>query len=160
MSKKLTLKPRLKDGNGDYTWHDKYILTNAMSVIAKNKTIVQLAPFISVAGKIEIESEKINLGEIRKRKGEEEEEVKYLHLPELSITLNNQEASLFWRELEKLPFESYGSPIQCRKCGSNVINVPNVGALYQMLTDIAKDFGEKITQPDEDSSEENLNELS
>jgi len=146
--KKLILKARMKNGDGDYEWHDKYVLDNALTKITQGKTIMQIAPFISIANKIALKAEEMGLG---KKTYEQDNKQKFhLCLPEFSVILNNQEAKLLWKELEKLPIEDFGVSLQCAKCGNRIPNVPNVGILSQMLFDIAYDLGETLLVPDDD----------
>jgi len=145
MSKTLILKARFLDAQGRPQWHDKFVLGNAISNICKGKDIMKLAPWISVAGKIELAAEAIKLGSMVGEEGDIHQ-----NLPELQVEMRNQEASLLWEELKKLTFESFGTPLVCRKCGGTVENVPNPGTLVLMLADIAEAFGEKMPEGEED----------
>lgn len=142
MTKILILKPRLLDADGVAQWHDRYVLGNALQHITKNLSLDKLGRWISVAGKIAEEAEKANLG--RKDKSGNQ------YLPEITVPIKNSEAEIFWKELIKLPFENFGANIVCRKCGSGIPNPPDVGTLYQMLSDIARAIGEKMPESDDD----------
>jgi hypothetical protein len=146
MSKILVLKPRLKDPDGIYTWHDKYILGNALANIAKGKDLMKLSTWISVAGKIEAVAVEKELG--IKLDGDTQ------NLIDIQVKIKNQEASLLWKELISLPFDSFGSPLVCKKCGGGVSNVPDVGTLYQMLHDIADCLGEKMPEGEDDDKDD------
>lgn len=151
MSKTLVLKPRLKAPDGEYTWHDKYVLGNAINAIAKGKDLMKMSPWISAAGKIEMAAEEAELG--KQIDGEKQDDggiVMRQYMPEIRVELRNQEATLLWKELSKLTWDNYGSPLVCRKCGNSIPNVPNAGTLYQMLADIANCLGEKMPEGEED----------
>jgi len=151
MSKTLILKPRLPDARGNYAWHDKYVLGNALNAIAKGKDLMKMAMWIGAAGKIEASAEEFELGKTIKDDPREDGEILVRqNMPELQVEIKNQEAHLLWKELSKLPWDSFGSPLVCRRCGDPVSNVPNVGTLYQMLADIAECLGEKMPEGEED----------
>lgn len=151
MSKTLILKPRLMMPGGQYAWHDKFVIGNALQHIAKGLSLMKLAPWISLAGKIEEMSEDAGLGRMSSRTTNVEgEDETYQDLFPISVEIKNSEARLFWEKLKDLPFDSFGSPLVCKKCGGAVTNVPNVGTLVQMLADIADCLGEKMPEAEED----------
>lgn len=131
MTKRLVLKPRALGPNGVASWHDKTLLMNAISTISKGMSLTKLGAWISVAGKIEAAADDEEFGTQVNGK---------LHLPEFELDIKNQEARLLWRELEKLPFENFG--------GGDI--VPNIGLLYNMLSDIAESLDEKMPEVEED----------
>jgi len=129
MSKQLVLKPRaIKDQKP--TWHDVFVVNNALEEMAKGKTLSKMSVFLSVAGKIELCKEEIDLQSDLNQ--------------DVVVHLRNSESRIFWREIDKLKPEQYGR----NKEGAPA--APPLGLLYLMLSDIADQLGEKMPEPDDD----------
>lgn len=134
MSKTLTLKARAFDAQGNPTWHDVFIMNNALSEMVKGAGLAKSAVFLRIAGKIELAREQSGLGD---RAAD----------VDVSIDLRNSEARVFWRKIEKLAPEQYGRTLD------GVLAVPRPGILGLMLEDIASQLGFSLPEPDEDEDD-------
>ena len=94
MSKTLTLKPRDERG-GTPTWHDSFVLQNALNHIATGKPITKAGMWLNIASKVQYAQEEADLGP------------QSLGV-ELQIELRNVEARKLCEELKKLKPEQYG----------------------------------------------------
>lgn len=160
MSKTLTLGPRQPLPNGSFAWHDKVVIGNAINSIGKGKSLMDLSLWISVAGKIEQASDEAGFGKSKKtgkkiKQQLEDGQIQEIdqeiqNMPEFSVEIRNKEAELLWKELKELKFEDYVPQFQCRRCGSPIPNMPNIGTLVLMLGDIAECLGEKMPETEGD----------
>lgn len=145
--KTLILKSRLPDQYGNPTWHDKTILGYAINHIAKGKDLMALSSWISVAGAIQEASDTADFGKlIEGGVNVDGNPIMVPNLPELQVEIKNSEARLLWKELSKLSWENFGGNIVCPNCGFGASKVPNAGALYMMLSDIAEALGETMPE--------------
>ena len=133
--KTVTLKPRMPGEDGQPTWHDYYIISNALAAIAKGKSMAKMSPWINIAAKMQLAAEEIGISQ--------------KNLPPFSFEMGNVEAHLFWTELEKVPAEAFGALHPAT--GQQM--VPNVGTLQIMRIEIAKELGEVVPKTDDDEGE-------
>jgi hypothetical protein len=130
--KTLTLKPRMTMGNGEYAWHDYHVLANALTAIARGKSYMQMAMWISAAGKIQ--------SAVEEQVGKSDR----LNIP-IVVEIRNIEASHLWRELMKLPAEQFGFDMM-----THSPQVPPLGTLKLMLQDFAEQLGEKLPESEDE----------
>ena len=130
MSKTLTLKPRDERG-GTPTWHDSFVLQNALNHIATGKPITKAGLWMNIAAKVQYAQEENELGP------------QNLGM-DVQIELRNVEARKLCEELKKLKPEQYGFD-QIGQPKS-----PALAPLYAMLSDFGSELGHTIISTEED----------
>jgi hypothetical protein len=131
-------------------WHDRYVLGNAIQNLARGASLEKLGKWISIATKIADVADKAGLGKLEEEGEGEGAITNRLINMTLSVRITNSEAEVFWKKLKELPFEQFGSSLQCKRCGGAINAAPDVSTLMQMLSDIAKAFGEKMPEAEDD----------
>jgi hypothetical protein len=139
MAKTLVLRSRV-EGN----WHDSAILSNILTRIAQDKPIAKAAMWMNIAGRVELASEEATTV-IPASESPRTPERRVIGTFE--IDLNNTEARLLWREVEKLRPMDFGR----NQMGQPA--APPLGILNSMLTEWAECLEEKMPQADEDDSD-------
>lgn len=131
MGKTLVLRARVPGDDGKATWHDAFILRNALEEMAKGKILEKMAVFLAMSRKLFLARDEAGL------------EVEDLDV-EIEVELRNSEARLLWKGIRGLTPEQYGRDQLGRPA------VVPLGPLGIMLEDFAEQLGEKVPEPDED----------
>lgn len=139
MSKTLVLRSRV-----DGSWHDSAILGNLLTVIAQNKPISKAALWMGIAGRIELANEEATTV-VPADQAQRSPERRVTDTFE--VQLNNTEARLLWREIEKL------RPMDFGRNQMGQPTAPPLGILNVMLTEWAKCLGEKMPECDDEEDE-------
>lgn len=142
MSKTIKLSPRLPDEFGVATWHDYYVLSNALASIARGKSFAQAALWMQIAAKITLAAAVVEFGR-GKELAVADRVIIVKHMPEFETTLKNSEARLLWAELTKLKptqFSATDAP-------------PPLGTLWLMLGELAEQLGEKLPDSSDDDED-------
>lgn len=170
MTKELLLRARFKG-----QWHDRVVLDNAINhIVGKLRNITKAALWMEIARKIEMagfdsmeEVEKFSreLLELSQSEMKDDDAIKLQSNPEFdalqdkireasefTVTLQNKEAKILWRELCKLPPTAFG---RMNVDGKSVEVMPRTAGLGIMFNDIAEQLGFAMPEaPDEDEDEE------
>lgn len=155
MSKTLVLKARFPTGN-HAAWHDYFPVMEALRKIVGDKTPNKKPMWWIVSAKLTEAGEKAKLSalvdesgkvwERQPKRGEVPDDWEfYKNFNDFSIDLTNTQARLLWQELLVLTPKDFG----VMPDGKSI----SPGAIWIMLSDFAKQLGEKLPEEDADDDQ-------
>jgi hypothetical protein len=115
----LTLIGRSLDAYGHPQWHDAIVLQAALESISKGKPISEIGRWMRIAGRLQRQTEKAEVGKAMKVTQPTNRDIPDLSQP-VTLELHGTEGDLLWDELKKLTPEKFnhdqpipGGPLAC-----------------------------------------------